>query len=660
MNRFESLASNQPDNFRASLLWLKGERARALGDKTAAQNFLEDAIEASTAQRTLQRSAILNERCATLLGKPKLAAGYLIEAERLWRLWGCELRAQAIVEENMHLFAGRSMLVAKRRSSLADDVLSPSLQDGFAVPPAPKSARRSIDMGGSDIGWDPSALVFARASVPARVAPPSPLGPTDVMSSGSDSGVGSSGRPISHVRSGSLSAIPTAMRVVDLRSLDSDTLDTGSINELEKRSALGVELDMKTVLKASLVISEELNADRRAHLISLSTAGRVLREHSVVSKLMSLVLQSAGADVCHLILEKAGILCGEATSLASSASVEHHRFERSIEAQQDQFPCVPHRLSSGLALTPLSVSVINYVARTRSTVMNELDEEMSMPRDPYLEAQRPKSILCLPLQSHSKLVGVLFLSNDNTTQAFTPSRLELLSLISAQAASAIERSRLVGDLEAANASLTTAKKTLEDKVASRTIELRDKNASLQGQIRERETAQLELRRARDAAESATKQKSLFLVRHASLHSFTTFRLDAQANMSHEIRTPFNAIVSLSGLLLETPLNPTQADWAQTIRNSSSELIVIINDLLDHSSALRSLLLRRETALTHGTEIENGSLELQQEPLSLRSCVDGSLELLAEKAAAKNLELAFVWHQHDEQANLSSSKSSRPR
>lgn len=163
------------------------------------------------------------------------------------------------------------------------------------------------------------------------------------------------------------------------------------------------------------------------------------------------------------------------------------------------------------------MSVINYVARTRTTVINQVDTNLSsMARDPYLESTRPKSMLCLPLQNHSKLVGVLFMGNHNTTQAFTPDRLELLSLISAQAASAIERSRLVTDLEAANASLTTAKKTLEEKVASRTIELRDKNASLLSQIREREMAQTELKRARDVAESATKQKSLFLVRRPCL------------------------------------------------------------------------------------------------------------------------------------------------
>ena len=70
------------------------------------------------------------------------------------------------------------------------------------------------------------------------------------------------------------------------------------------------------------------------------------------------------------------------------------------------------------------------------------------------------------------------------------------------------------------------------------------------------------------------------------------------------------------------------DFVQTIRNSSHELLVVINDILDLS------------------KIEGGHLEIQSEAFSLRDCIEGSLDLVAERAASKNLELVFQWSEPD--------------
>ena len=147
---------------------------------------------------------------------------------------------------------------------------------------------------------------------------------------------------------------------------------------------------------------------------------------------------------------------------------------------------------------------------------------------------------------------------------------------------------------------------LETRVRERTDVLSRTNAALEQEIHERKRVEQALTDAREQALQAAEAKAGFL-----------------ANMSHEIRTPMNAVIGMTALLEETSLNAEQRGYLDTLRVGGDALLGVINDILDFS------------------KIESGMLELERRPFELGACVEEAFDMLAPRAAEKNIDLLYA-------------------
>ena len=172
------------------------------------------------------------------------------------------------------------------------------------------------------------------------------------------------------------------------------------------------QLDVATVLKASQAVSSEIVLPK------------------LIERLMTIAIESAGADRGFLILPTA-----DDYTIRAEASSSGER----IEVVQCQKPVVGSTCPE---------SIVRYVIRAReSVILDDASRPNLFSDDEYLRSQAAKSILCQPLIKQGQLTAVLYLENTLSTHAFSPDRIAILELLAAQAAISLENTRLYNDLQ---------------------------------------------------------------------------------------------------------------------------------------------------------------------------------------------------------------------
>ncbi|KAI8925591.1 hypothetical protein BC831DRAFT_265099 [Entophlyctis helioformis] len=372
------------------LNFARGERERLAGNVASAAKFFEESIEQAHMHANGLYEAWAYEREGLLWleqGMKRHAHSCLRTAKTLWEQWGCTGKAQQLATSFPEAIPPVPALSRRPSRRFKTGILL-SAQRGFAGSLS-EAEESSIE----------SSLTDARS--PAM---------DDVSPFRSDSNSGSS---VGRRRVVDLD-IDTVLKVADSISSETDLNEMLDkivthlmVNTGATRAVFLLKDDNDT-----LVIHAESSSGRDVHLGLDATSPEGMASPTRVTKKD----KSPSADNAH----------GETAAASARASQSH-----AIGADLGDSLRVPF-------------SIVNVVARTKEPlVFTDTPDEVVYRKDPYVEHNKPKSILCCPVKQQRALIGVIYLENHLQPATFTPKRIEIVRSLMASAAVSIENAKLV-------------------------------------------------------------------------------------------------------------------------------------------------------------------------------------------------------------------------
>jgi PAS domain S-box-containing protein len=423
-------------------------------------------------------------------------------------------------------------------------------------------------------------------------------------------------------------------------------------------------IDFSSVLKATQALSSEIVLNK------------------LLASLLEIVIENAGAEKGWLLGEQAGAWMIEAQGARGNVEVL---------PQADVHP-------QGLPL-----SVFSYVARTQENiVLDDAAQSGQFARDPYIIANKPKSVLCMPMLNQGKLSGLLYLENNLTASAFTPERLEVIRVLASQAAISIDNARLYFDIKNNEEKYRTLFEDSRDAIFVMTVDAaivdinqatldlfgytREEMLELsladigvnaeqfagfqaliggQGSVRDFEVnlarkdgtvmeclLTATLRRAEDGTPLAyqgilrdiTERKRAARLLEEYSHNLEHMVEDRteEANRARQDAEAANAAKSvfLASMSHEirTPMNGIIGMTGLLL---GTELTNQQRDFAEVIRASGETLLTIINDILDFSKIESGKMELENQPFNLRECIESALDLVVTRAAEHHLDLACL-------------------